>query len=70
MYITIKFLATNYSSNSINKEVTMDLFYLGGGNFETSVGTTIHIFDQLPFMRRINSNKGWFEQNLYHFKQI
>lgn len=64
-----KFYMTNYRSNIFSKEMTLELKDLGNNNFETSNGTTIHIFETLHYMRNIKQNEDWFLKNLYHFNK-
>lgn len=66
----IEFFKTNYNQNIFNEKVVLDVIDLGNNNYETIGGTVIHIFNNVPYLRNIPSNKEWFNNNIYHFDEI
>lgn len=66
----VEFFKTNYGKNIFSEKITTELIYLGNNNFENENGSVVHIFDNLPYLRNIPVNKGWFNQNIYHFNKL
>lgn len=66
----IEFFMTNYNQNIFNEKMKVDLIYLGNNNYENLNGTMFHIFNGVPYLRNIPSNKEWFGKNIYHFNEL
>lgn len=51
--------------NGVKTSVKMKVRYLQGNEVETMGGTSIHVFDRVPYMRPIKANEGWFKSPVY-----
>jgi hypothetical protein len=67
-------LVTNYKENLIGVPVSEVLkgrrieFLESSMEMMVDDSVRVGVFDKVPSMRRLDSNKEWFEKNIYHLR--